>query len=217
MTSSRKIVRTGTRMVGNLLLCTVLLGSLAFVVPSLMGYDRYVIMGGSMTGTYDLGAVVFEKQVATDALEAGDVITYVPPADSGIPNLVTHRIVKVTADPTTGERVFRTKGDNNPRRDPWTFGLSNDVQPRVEFAVPYVGYAFMALADREKRMMIVGIPAAVVALFSIAELVGSVRPNAKKPAGTDQRTGEKSGHETGNPATATHPSRIATSRQPIGV
>ncbi len=190
MTSSRKFAKTGLRLVGNVLLFAVLVGSLGFVVPSLMGYDRYVIMGGSMTGTYDIGSVVFEEEVPVDELQVGDVITYMPPADSGIPNLVTHRISKITADPETGEPVFRTKGDNNPKRDPWTFQLTTDVPPRVVAGVPDVGYAFMALADRDKRMMIVGIPAALIALISIVELAAASR--SKKGTSADPTEGDES-------------------------
>lgn len=154
----------------NLGLGLVMMAALAFLLPSLMGLQRYVIMGGSMEGTYDLGSVVFEELVPVSELAVGDVITYVPPAESGIDTLVTHRIVSIDgAD-------LRTQGDANPAVDPWTFQLTAATQPRVVGHVPYVGYAFMALADRGTRMALIGLPAALIALWSLVELARALRP-----------------------------------------
>ncbi|MDP9823919.1 signal peptidase [Nocardioides massiliensis] len=143
--------------------------AVGFLAPALMGYQRYVITSGSMTGTYDTGSVVFAEVVPTDELEVGDVITYVPPAETGITHLVTHRIVSID----NGE--IRTQGDANPQVDPWTFQLADLEQPRVVAGVPYVGYLFLALADRTTRMVLIGIPAAIIALMALAELVRNVR------------------------------------------
>ncbi len=92
----------------NLGLTLTMLVALAFLLPSLMGLQRYVIMGGSMEGTYDLGSVVLSEVVPVSELEVGDVITYVPPAESGITTLVTHRIVSIDGED------LRTQGDANP-------------------------------------------------------------------------------------------------------
>ena len=163
----------GARLRGglvNLGLALVMLAALGFLLPSLMGLQRYVIMGGSMEGTYDLGSVVFEEVVPVEELRVGDVITYVPPAESGIDTLVTHRITEIDgAD-------FRTQGDANPAVDPWTFQLTAATQPRVVAHVPYVGFAFMALADRGTRMALIGLPAALIALWSLVELARALRP-----------------------------------------
>ena len=86
----------------------VTLLGVAFLVPSLLGYQRYVITGTSMTGTIDLGSVAFERVVPVADLEVGDVITYQPPAESGLDHLVTHRIVAIKGD------TFRTQGDAVP-------------------------------------------------------------------------------------------------------
>ena len=171
--ATHKSRSAGSRVRGllvNLGLALTFLVALGFLLPSLMGFQRYVIMGGSMSGTYDLGSVVFEEVVPTSELQVGDVITYVPPADSGITTLVTHRIVEIDGD------EYRTQGDANPAVDPWTFQLTAATQPRVVAHVPYVGFAFMALADRGTRMALIGIPAALIALWSLVELARAIRP-----------------------------------------
>ncbi|NYG56652.1 signal peptidase I [Nocardioides perillae] len=160
----------------NLGILVVVLVALGFLLPSLLGYERYVITGGSMSGTYEIGSVVFEEVVPVEDLRVGDVITYVPPAESGIANFVTHRIVDVDGD------EFVTRGDANADVDPWTFQLTAATQPRVVASVPHVGWVFLALADRGTRMAVIGIPAALIALMALAELVRALRaPREEEP------------------------------------
>ncbi len=66
--------------------------------------------------------------------------------------------------------MFRTKGDANAVADPWTFTLPNATQARMRAGVPYVGFAIAALSDRRVRMLVIGLPAALIALSSLAGL-----------------------------------------------
>jgi signal peptidase len=150
------------------------------LVPALLGYERYVITGDSMNGTFDRGALVFEEVVPVSDLSEGDVITYEPPAGKAAEGLVTHRIVDVGSD-RHGRPVFRTQGDANGTPDPWRFTLAEPRQARAVFHVPYVGYAFSALALREVRMLVIGVPALLIALGLLAGLW--------RQAGTEARRG----------------------------
>jgi signal peptidase I len=154
---------------GGLLTAAAVALAAAVLVPALLGLKRYVITSGSMTGTYDRGSLVYDRIVPTASLRAGDVITYEPPAGAGPQGLITHRIVSISRGPGGG-RVFRTKGDANPSVDPWTFTLESRSQARAVFHLPYVGYALAALADRRLRMLIIGLPALLVALSVLARL-----------------------------------------------
>jgi signal peptidase len=133
------------------------------LVPAALGYHRYIILTGSMTGTYDTGSLVFDKEVPTSTLKVGDPITYAPPPGaSPTQKLVTHRIFKVMAGPN-GQRAYITKGDANPREDAWKFTLPQPTQDKVRFHVPYVGYVFMFLSVREFRTALIGLPALLMA------------------------------------------------------
>lgn len=150
-------------------LMMIVLFSIAGVmlVPAALGYHRYIILTGSMTGTYDPGSLVFDKPVPTSTLKVGDPITYAPPPGKS-PNqkLVTHRIWKVVPGPN-GQRAFITKGDANPRPDNWKFMLKQPTQDKVRFHLPYVGYVFMFLSVREFRTALIGIPALFMAAWMI--------------------------------------------------
>jgi signal peptidase I len=138
------------------------------LVPPLLGYQRYVVTGGSMDGTYDRGSIVFDEEVPVSDLEVGDVVTYEPPAEAGIDGLVTHRIVSIRDGGDA--RSFVTKGDANDAKDPWRFTLDQPTQARVAFHVPYVGYALAALSIREVRMLVIGLPALLIAVALTARL-----------------------------------------------
>ena len=174
MAPHHPIRRAGRLVVNAAMVATILLCA-AWLVPGLLGYERYVITGGSMSGTFEKGSIAFEKQVRVADLEPGDVITYLPPPDSGVTTLVTHRIT--TIEPAEGGGLlYTTQGDANPDPDPWHFQLTDATQPVVEFTVPVAGYALIALADRDTRMLLIGGPAALVALLALAELIRAARP-----------------------------------------
>jgi signal peptidase len=133
------------------------------LVPAALGYHRYVILTGSMTGTYDRGSVVFDKEIPTAKLRVGDPITYAPPPGVSSHDLVTHRIFKITAN-KTGVRVYQTKGDFNKDADSWKFMLPKATQDRVQFHVPIVGFLFELLSMRQFRLVLIGAPALLAAL-----------------------------------------------------
>ncbi len=133
---------------------------LTILVPALFGFRRYVITGGSMTGTIDKGSVVYSRLTPTQDLKVGDIITFVPP---GYVEPVTHRIIAITHD-SSGKRVFSTKGDFNKVADPWKIYLNQPEQARCVFHIPYIGYVLAALAIRQVRMILIGLPALVIAI-----------------------------------------------------
>jgi signal peptidase len=135
------------------LLVLVTLSALV-LVPAALGYERYVIGGGSMGGALPRGSIAYEQRVPTAELRPGDVITYTPP---GHATRVTHRIASVRG------QVLRTRGDANAALDPWTFRLTGSEQAVVRFHVPVAGYAFAALGIRWVRMLVIGLPALLVA------------------------------------------------------
>jgi signal peptidase len=172
-----------TSLAVNLALVTITLLAAAYVVPSFLGYERYVITGGSMSGAFERGSVVFSRTVPAEDLRVGDVITYLPPPSSGVSDLVTHRIVGIGTD-DVGRQVLRTQGDANPDPDPWRFTLTDDEQAVVAFHVPYAGHALIALADRDTRILLVGVPAGLVGLVSLGQLVGALRSRSRSSTGT---------------------------------
>jgi signal peptidase I len=160
------VIRLARALLTALCLGAMLVAVGALLLPALLGYQRYVITGGSMTGTIPKGAVIYSRLTPLESLREGDVITFVPP---GLSRPVTHRIVSVTPD-EAGELVFRTKGDFNETADPWEVHLADRAQARYAFHVPYLGYVLAALAIRQVRMLLIGLPAVIIAISLLVSL-----------------------------------------------
>lgn len=170
----RRLLRTTRRLVVGLV-SLALVGFAALVaIPTLLGFQTYVITTGSMAGTADPGSLVLAETVAVEDLAVGDVITYVPPADTGIGHPVTHRLTSIERQ-EDGTRLMVTKGDANAADDPWDFVLDGAVQPRMAAAVPYAGFPLLWLADRTARTFAIGLPAAIIALGALVDAVRAWR------------------------------------------
>jgi signal peptidase len=144
------------------------------VLPTLLGYERYVIISGSMEPTLPIGSVVYDEVVPVSELEVGDIITFLPPPEYGIADPVTHRIVKITVageeTDVPGRRLFRTQGDNNEDMDPWDMVLDGPDQARVVRHIPYVGYVYMALKMGWVQFLVIGIPAVALVVYIVVTL-----------------------------------------------
>ena len=93
----------------------------------------------SMAPALNVGDLVFLCGRSGGDIRVGDVIAFdVPhPYRGTTPSPVIHRVVeRIVMD---GKLYYRTKGDNNPRVDPWTVPAEN-VIGTVTFKIPYLGY-----------------------------------------------------------------------------
>ncbi|RLV49614.1 signal peptidase I [Nocardioides mangrovicus] len=93
------------------------------------GYRPYIVHTGSMTPTYRSGDLVLIKR--HEAYAVGSVITF--SHGEGDDDLVTHRIVKVTA------AGISTKGDANATDDAWTIA-PDQVRGVAVGSLPAMGY-----------------------------------------------------------------------------
>jgi signal peptidase I len=138
------------------------------VLPTLLGYERYVIISGSMEPTLSVGTIVYDEVVPVEDISVGDIITFVPPPEYGIDEPVTHRVVQVV-DLNLGqpdqERMFRTKGDANDAMDPWRMVLDGPDQARVAHQLPYFGYFYMALQVRWVQVLVIVVPAIALVVY----------------------------------------------------
>jgi len=101
-TTSPSPLRRLRGIAGGVLTAAAVALAAAVLLPALLGFQRYVITSGSMTGTYDRGTLVLDEVVPVADLKVGDVITYLPPAGAGPDHLITHRIAWIGKDQTGG-------------------------------------------------------------------------------------------------------------------
>jgi signal peptidase len=114
------------------------------------GYHPAAVYSGSMEPTLPVGSLAVDEVVPARAVRVGDVITFNDPYVAG--RVVTHRVIRIFQTPRGP--AFRTKGDANPGRDPWTVSLRGTVG-RVSFDVPYAGYVLVYAKTREVRTALI--------------------------------------------------------------
>jgi signal peptidase len=161
MPSFRTIMRTtATLLAGAAVVCV-------FVYAGTMvaGYKPVAVYSGSMVPTLQVGAVAFDRPVAGASVRVGDIITFQDPFTPG--RLVTHRVIRIFH--TKQGPAYRTKGDANAVRDPWTIRLPNKVG-RVSFSVPYIGYVLWYAHTREVRSLLIVLAAVFVLLATIRRI-----------------------------------------------
>ena len=76
--------------------------------------------------------------------------------------------------------MLTTKGDANRVADAWgplTLGATS--QARVAFHVPYVGFLIAELGRRQHRMIVIGLPALLIALSTLAGLWRDSAPEGR--------------------------------------
>lgn len=137
-----------------------------FVAPRLLGYESFALAGNSMAPSMPRGTLVYSKPTAISALRVGDVVTYVPPQQS-LP--VTHRIARIETN-KAGELTFRTKGDNNEVEDPWAAVLHGEPAVRQQ-SIEHVGWLMLWFGIKWVRLLIIAIPAVLIAWFCVRDLM----------------------------------------------
>lgn len=162
------------RVVTAVCLVVLALVVVVLILPAVLGLQRYVITGASMTGAIPKGSVSFARLTPVVDLRTGDVITFVPPGEAGA---VTHRILSIKRQ--DGELVFRTKGDFNAAADPWKITFPQPQQARYVYHIPYVGYVLAVLSLRAVRMLVIGLPALLIAVSLLWSLWVSAGKEAR--------------------------------------
>jgi signal peptidase len=145
-------VRAALGRVGRVVAWLVILGvavvlAAAVLVPRLAGATPYTVLTGSMRPHYPPGTLVVVKPVDPRDVRVGDVVTY--QLESGKPEVVTHRVVRV-ATSLDGHTTFTTQGDANDVPDDKAV-RPVQVQGRLWYSVPYLGYVNEVLTGRQRQ------------------------------------------------------------------
>jgi signal peptidase len=171
-----------------IVLCVSALAAVVLiVVPLATGSQTYSVLTSSMAPHYAPGTFLVVKPQDFDTLAVGDVITY--QLDSGRPEVITHRIITVTAG-QDGERMFITQGDNNAVADPDPV-REVQVRGKLFYAVPYVGFAANALGQTDRGPIITILAVGLIGYgaYSMARGISRDRKtarDAKTPLETDR-------------------------------
>ncbi|TFD60356.1 signal peptidase I [Cryobacterium sp. Hh38] len=176
----------GIALSAAVLLLVIGLGLVLVVIPKATGATPLTVLTSSMEPGLSPGTVVIVRPVDANALHIGDVVTY--QMVSGDAKVVTHRILSIVSN-SEGPRSFIVQGDNNSAPDDDSV-LAEQIQGRLWYAVPFVGYVNNVITGANRTGII---PVVTVALFGYAcfMVVGGL---------LDRRKTRKRGADADDPA-----------------
>ena len=132
------------------LMVAVFAALVLIVIPRVTGSQTYTVLTNPMAPNFPPGTFLVVKPVDFAELKYGDVVTF--QMYSGRPDVETHRIVGFAAT-QEGEKILITKGDNNGVNDAEPV-RELQVEGKLFYAVPYVGYAANALGNADRNLWV---------------------------------------------------------------
>jgi signal peptidase len=179
-----KAVRLGAS--GALLVAVVAIAITTVVLPRLAGWTPLTVLTNSMAPTLPPGTLVVVQPVDPAGLAVGDVVTYQLRSEE--PTLVTHRISAVTAT-ADGVTAYVLQGDNNPDPDVEPV-VPEQVQGRVAYAVPLLGYVNSALSGEGRGWLVLGTATLLFgyAAYSFVSALTDRTRRRRRPEGAGRRS-----------------------------
>lgn len=80
-------------------------------------YRMFTVLTGSMEPKYNVGDVLFAKEIDPNDIQVGDAISYLGESGDVKDKVVTHEVVEIETN-ENGEKLFHTKGIANIIEDP---------------------------------------------------------------------------------------------------
>ena len=153
------------RLIGTLLVLTVIFTLLPVTVPRLLGFEVYNVISGSMAPAIPKGSMVLVRPTEWGSVNPGDVIAF---ERNG--TVVTHRVAAVHQE----EGSFITKGDANEQEDfnPVSF---EELIGRVERHVPVLGEVEMQLSTLQGKLYLLVLVVSGLLFRWLAERIRPIR------------------------------------------
>lgn len=171
-----KTLKKILNVISTILVVIVVVLALLLVGARFIGLNVYTVLSGSMEPTYHVGSLIYVKDVDTDELKTGDVITYMLDEDT----IVTHRIVDVIPDETDPSIVrFQTKGDANDSVDGSLVHYKNVIGTPV-FSIPKLGYLANYIQKPPGRYIAISAGAIILLLVFLPDLFSDDDKSEKK-------------------------------------
>jgi signal peptidase len=178
---TRSVVRLVVRLVISLLTGVATAVALAFVASTVLGYQHFTVMSGSMEPTISTGDVIVDKRISPLSARVGDVVTF--PDPSNAERLISHRVQAMRV--ADGTVYFQTKGDANNDVQKWTSSAGGSIG-RVVLDVPKIGYLMFWIGSRWGRLLVVVLPLLLLGAYELRSILrapdGAKRPRRARHA-----------------------------------
>lgn len=150
---------TSTVLVVVIVLCAVfLMGS------RLLGFKCYTVISGSMKPEYNVGDLLYVKDVDVNTIKVGDPITFILNEDLFV---ATHRVVRIDAE----NQRFYTKGDANEIEDSEPVHFNNVIGV-PQFSIPKLGYVSDFVQNPPGMYITIGVGIILILVVFVPDMIG---------------------------------------------
>ena len=159
-------------IVSTVLVVLVVLCAVALMGSRLLGYRVFNVISGSMTPVYNVGDLIYVKEVPLQSIEVGDDITFVLNEDLVV---ATHRVIKVDAE----NQHFYTKGVANEVADSEPVHYNNVIGV-PKFRVPLLGYVSDFVQNPPGTYIAIGVGILLILLVFLPDLLDKKEEKTKQ-------------------------------------
>lgn len=145
-----------------LLVVIVVVLAVILMGARIMGFRVFNVISGSMAPQYNVGDLIYVKEVKPHEVKVGDPITFILNE-----NLVvaTHRVVEINSE----DSYFITKGDANNTNDAAPVHFNNLIGV-PKFKIPYLGYASDFIQNPPGTYIAIGIAVILTLLVFLPDM-----------------------------------------------
>ena len=126
------------------------------------GYKFFIVLSDSMKGEFNTGDVIVVKEVDSNNIKAGDIISFksIDPLSYG--SIVTHKVREETS--YEGNKAFTTYGINTGTNDPYPVP-GDQILGKYSFNIAKAGYVFQFLKSPAGYFVMIFIPFFLIILL----------------------------------------------------
>lgn len=141
-------------------------------IPGFLGYKPFIVLSGSMKNEINAGDLVLTKEIDSENLKIGDIISF-----KNDEFVVTHRIVDIVNE--NGEKKFITKGDNNDANDPESVKQEN-IEGIYISKVSGLGNVAMFIQTPTGIIISLSIPLAILLCINLIQSKNGIENDDKQ-------------------------------------
>lgn len=184
------------KILGNILyigvitiLLLVVVGTTFSAIETQEGLRVFVVRSGSMEPELRVGSIVLTAP--QNEYHENDIVTFLlsPTARLGDPGaVITHRILSIIQDEEGVSYI--TKGDSNQAEDNKPI-MHEQVVGKVVFKIPYAGYVVSFARTRRGFVLLIVIPAVLIAYNEITNIKSGISEIKEKKKATQSKSNAK--------------------------
>ncbi|MBE6540164.1 MAG: signal peptidase I [Ruminococcaceae bacterium] len=179
----KKVFKKAGEILGAVVIVVEVVTILLFIVtkmqggvPSLFGYNMYVIKSGSMKPELDIDDVIISRVYDGEELCEGDVVQYVSKSGEKAGEIITHQIVSIEG--SGYEAAIRTKGLANSEADPPIKG--SDVIAVMKHKAVLLDDIYKWITHPLGFVFLVICPMLGMIIYEIVSIVRSIRKETEE-------------------------------------